>query len=226
MRNSIRIAVVAGLALGAASVSAHAQAKTFGIVAGVSISNWTGSDAAGGTIIDPDLGTATVSTSSLVGFTGGFFVNIPMGTSLAFEPELLYAGKGMKYDVSLTDPILGSFSGDVSVSMGYIEVPLLVRYNFQSTGGPYLLLGPDVGFNLSCSLSGGGDFQASGTDCGSDAATSVTFGGVGGLGFQRKNFGLEARYDFDFSNALQEVDGDQANVKNASWEILLRYQFK
>ncbi len=52
-------------------------------------------------------------------------------------------------------------------------------------------------------------------------ATSVTFGGIVGLGYQRGRVGLEGRYEFDFSDAFQ----DAGSVKNAAWEILLRYAF-
>jgi hypothetical protein len=225
MRKSFRIVMAASLILGAASVNAYAQAKTFGLVAGVGIASWTGSDAEGGTFVDPDLGTASVSKSSLVTFTGGFYADIPIGSSILFEPELLYAGKGVKYDVSVT-----GFSGSLNVSMGYIELPLLFRYNFKTSGGPYLLLGPDVAFSISCSGSGSGDFDASSSSCPSDFENSVTFGGVGGLGFQRQKFGLEVRYDFDFSDALKEIDTGagmvQPNIKNAAWQIMLSYQFK
>jgi hypothetical protein len=231
MTKILRISLLAGLALGATALTAEAQAaKTFGVVAGVGIASWTGSDAEGGSFIDPSLGAGSLSKSSLVGFTGGFYANIPVGTSLVFEPELLYAGKGVKYDASLTDPLLGTLSGAVNISMGYIEIPLLLRYNFQASGGPYLLLGPEVAFSISCSGSGSGDFGGSSTDCPSNFENSVTFGGVGGLGFQRQKFGLEVRYDFDFGNALQEIDTGlgmvQPNIKNAAWQILLRYQFK
>ncbi len=53
-------------------------------------------------------------------------------------------------------------------------------------------------------------------------ASSVTFGGVIGLGFQHEKFGLEGRYEFDFDDAFQGGD----NIKNAVWEILLRYSIK
>jgi len=42
-----------------------------------------------------------------------------------------------------------------------------------------------------------------------------------GLGFAHGPVGLEARYDFDFGSAFKD-----ASIKNAAWEILLRYQFK
>jgi len=92
-----------------------------------------------------------------------------------------------------------------------------------------------VAFNVSCKLSGSGDVASAldslpGKTCvdlGTLAgvpfdATSVTFGGVVGLGFQHEKFGLEGRYDFDFSHAFQGGD----NIKNGVWEVLLRYRFK
>lgn len=228
MRNVHRTSMLATLALGALAVTAQAQAKpkTFGIVAGVDFASFNGSDAD----LAPDF-----DKHSLTGFAGGFYVTIPVGTSVVIEPEALYVGKGSKY--SLTSGTGGS--GNLNWNLSYIEIPVLVRYNFQASGGPYFLAGPDVAFNLSCTLSGTGDVETALSELGvSDCvdigavlggagtdANSVTFGGVLGLGFQRDKFGLEARYEFDFSNAFKEADF-QSNVKNAVWEIFLRYQIK
>ena len=232
MRKLIQISALAALALGATAMTAQAQAKakTFGVVAGVDFATWTGSGSDGGYL---DIGGTgfTVNKGSLTGFMGGFYADIPIGTSLAFEPELLYAGKGVKYDVTASG---FAGTGTIDVGLDYISVPLLLRYNFQADGGPYGLLGPTVGFNIACNLgvSGSGDFSGSDSSIKGDdptvglAATGVTFGGVAGLGFQKGKIGLEARYDFDFVDAFDAVDGVSSGVKNAAWEILLRYQFK
>ena len=225
MRKLVRVATLAALALGATALTAQAQnAKQFGIVGGVDFSSFTGNGA--------DLTSIGLDKGSLTGFAGGFYAAIPIGTSIMLEPEALYVGKGAKYSISET-----GFSGDLNFNISYIEVPVLFRYNFQSDGGPYILAGPDVAFNISCSMSGTGDVDLGALDGESCVtvgtaidipfdANSVTFGGVVGLGFQRGKLGLEGRYDFDFSQAFKDIGGTSAEVKNAAWEILLRYQFK
>lgn len=225
MRTLIRTSTLAALALSAAALTAEAQGtKHVGIIGGVDFATFTGSDAAGGSFIDPGAGfTLTMDKKSLTGFLGGLFVTIPAGNSLLFEPEVLYAAKGAKYATTITDGV-DTFTGDLNFDLHYLTIPVLLRYEFQQDGGAYALAGPEVSFNLSCSVDGTGDFSAGGDlDCSDDLGveTNTTFGGVIGLGFRRGSVGLEGRYDFDFGSAFKD-----ASIKNAAWEILLRYQFK
>jgi len=196
MRKFFRISAVATLALMGTALTAQAQgAKQFGIVAGVGFASMSGSDLDG-----LDLGTRT-------GFVGGFYVSLPVASRISIEPEVLYAMKGMK---------INNF--DISLNNDYIEIPVLVKYNFNDKGGPYLLAGPAVGFSISCNEESG----SASISCSDDGlSTNTTFGGVLGLGFQKNRFGLEGRYDFDFGDAFSEI-----NAKNNVWEILARIMIK
>lgn len=218
MRKLSRSITLAAAALFAAAGALPAQsAVTYGVVAGIDFATFTGSDA--------DLSALGLDKGTLTGFLGGVFVDIPVGTSLVVEPQAIYVGKGATYSLNES-----GFSGDVTFDLEYIEIPALLRYNFRPSGGPYALVGPTVAFNISCSLSGSGDADLAKTDCADIGAiagvpfdaTSVTFGGVVGLGFQRGKLGFEGRYEWDFSEAYK----DAGAVKNSAWEILLRYQFK
>ncbi len=208
------MSVVAVLAVG----NLPAQSNIgLGVVAGIDFATFTGSDA--------NLSILGLDKGSLTGFLGGVFVTVPLGSSVVLEPEAVYVGKGTNYAINES-----GVSGDITFDLEYIEVPVLLRYNFQSDGGPYALAGAAVGFNISCTVSGSGDAALPSTDCvdlGTVAgvpfdATSVTFGGVVGLGYQRGKVGVEGRYEFDFSDAYK----DAGSIKNAAWEILLRYQFR
>lgn len=223
MRHFIRAGAMTALALGVFAAAGQAQqAKSFGLLAGVDFASFTGSDA--------NLSSVGFDKGSSTGFVGGMFADIPAGKSLIFEPEVLYVNKGATYSLNVSGA-----SGDLSFNLNYIEVPVLLRYNFKPAGGPYVLIGPDVAFNVACNVSGTGDVAPvvdglpgkTCVDLGTLAgvpfdAESVTFGGVLGLGFQHQKFGLEGRYEFDFSDAFQSGD----NIKNAVWEIMLRYTIK
>lgn len=195
-----------------------------GILGGVDFASFTGSDAAGGSLIDPGSGISiSMDKGSATNFLGGIFVQVSAGKSLWFEPELLYEGKGAKYATTVSDGVV-TLSGDLNFNLDYLSLPVLLRYDFQESGGPYGLIGPEVSFNLSCGVEGTGGLSGTGTlDCADDLGfeTNTTFGGVLGLGYQRQALGLEARYDFDFGSAFKDVD-----IKNAAWEILLRYRFR
>jgi hypothetical protein len=198
MRKAFRISALAAIALAATALTAQAQgAKQFGIVAGVDFASITGDDFDG--------------TSSKTGFVGGIYAAFPVAARVAIEPEVLYASKGTQ----------DSDDSSIKLNNDYIEIPVLVRYNFSDNGGAYVLAGPSVGFSISCELTDG----TVSLDCADDTLFGVdattTFGGVLGLGFQKNRFGLEGRYDFDFGNAFEDIDG-----KNAVWMILARIMIK
>ena len=200
MRKFLRISALATLALGATALTAQAQStKSFGLLAGVDFATINGND--------------FTDTGSLTGFVGGLYVGIPAGKSLVIEPEVLYAGKGATDNTSTTG---------LKLSSAYIEIPVLVRYNFKPEGGLFILAGPAVGFKASCNLKDDTD-SISCSDAGLDAQT--TFGGVVGLGFQKNRFGLEGRYDFDFGDAFKDPTGTSLDAKNAVWEVLVRVGF-
>jgi Outer membrane protein beta-barrel domain len=190
-----RVSGLAALTLVAFSATASAQSSMkFGALAGVDFTNLTGDSVSG--------------LSSKTGFAGGLYVAFPMGKSVMIEPELLYVNKGAKDN---------TVSPTQSLSINYIQIPVLVRYNFKADGGPFILLGPSVGFSTSCNFSNG----AASADCkGLGAEVKTTYSGIVGLGFQKGRFGLEGRYDYDFGDAFKDTA-----AKNTAWEILARIGF-
>lgn len=227
MRDIVRQSMIVALMACGLTATAQGQGqgqgnKSYGLLLGVDFATFNGADA--------NLSTVGFNKGTSTGFIGGVFADMPAGKSVSVEPEILYVNKGATYSLQAT-----GYSGDLGFNLDYIELPVLLRYNFKSDGGPYALIGPDVAFNVSCKVSGSGDVAPAldslpGTTCvdlGTVAgvpfdATSVTFGGVVGLGYQHLKFGLEGRYEFDFSDAFQGGD----NIKNGVWEVLLRYRLK
>jgi len=206
MRKFLRISALTALAAGALVVTAQAQEKTAGLVAGVGISNMSGDDLSDG-------------TKSRVGFTGGLFVAIPVGGgNVAIEPEVLYSSKGAKYDNA-------DFTG--SYVFDYIEVPVLFKWVAQPGGkGLYIMAGPAVNFNISCKDKGtdnvfNEDYDEKCSDYGASANTVIS--GVVGLGYTTGRVGIEGRYDFDFGDALKDDATDtNYDAKNKVWQILVR----
>lgn len=192
MKRLIRISALAALALASSVLTANAQEKTFGLVAGVDFASMSGDD--------------VNDTGSKTGFAGGLYATLPVGRAIAIEPEVLYVNKGFSDNGS-----------SLKLSNDYIEIPVLVRYNFSEAGGAYFLAGPAVGFSIACKLHDDVDS----VDCsGVDVETKTTFGGVLGLGYQKGRFGLEARYDFDFGDAFKDV-----SAKNTAFLALARISF-
>jgi len=211
MRKLFRISALAALALGAMAMTAQAQGKTMGLVAGVDFSTMTGDWSSEG-------------NSSRTGFMGGFFVALPVGGgNIAIEPELLYSMKGEKYDNTL-------YSG--TEKHDYIEIPVLFKWSAKPSGqGVYLLAGPAINFSVACEDSGTDkETNTSYTEkCSDYSEVSVKspISGVLGLGFSNGRFGIEGRYDFDLTDAISVDTGDPdlgtISGKNQVWAILLRF---
>lgn len=108
------------------AVAANAQ-TSFGIKAGMNISNLRGDDVAGGDV------------KSQIGANGGLYAHIPAGTNFAIQPELLYSIEGAK-----------AKNSDLQTELNYVNVPVMFQY--VNPSGFYAELGPQVGFLTSAKL--------------------------------------------------------------------------
>jgi hypothetical protein len=72
------------------------------------------------------------AVGSRLGFVGGAFLGLPLGTSLTLQPEILYSQKGGKYNGN-------------PYQLDYWEIPILLDVNLVGPLG--LLLGPSFDFN-------------------------------------------------------------------------------
>lgn len=191
------------------SVTSNAQEKSsssgssFGVKAGINIANLKES---GGGI--------SVSYSSLIGLTGGFYLKENISKSFAIQPELLYSTLGAK------------FQGDKLV-FGYLEVPVLAKYTFTGTGFA-IHAGPQIGFKLNAK-----DKYQGASNSISDQLKSTDFAGVLGADYTLPmGLGLCARYQFGLTNIAKDNGsagvGSSSTVpttlKNNAFTITLSYR--
>lgn len=190
-----RCSTLAGLALIATAMTAttaSAQRKAdVGFLGGAAFTTLVG------------LGDSAAAAQSSTGFAGGVFVGIPVAKSLMIEPEVLYINKGA-----------GSEDSDLSLNLNYIEIPVLLRYEFKEDGGPFAYVGPYVGFVAECSTSADTLSFPCADD---DIETSTDFGGTIGVGFRKEAWGFDIRYDYGFTDAIKDEKG-----KNSALMVLLR----
>lgn len=210
MRKFFRITALAALALGVTALTAQAQ-KQMGLVAGVAMSTMSGDFSSDG-------------NSTRTGFVGGLVVGFPIGSgNLAIEPGVLYSMKGESYD---------NVDYDGTFAMDYIEVPILLKWSSKPAGaGIYLLAGPSINFNISCSDSGTDKSDDSSYDeqCSdySEVDTPTVISGVVGIGYSTGRIGIEGRYDFDLGDAISttyDLGGGSTTIgaKNNVIQIMLR----
>ncbi len=190
-RRSLAVTGLAFTVLAATATSAAAQQQTeAGFLGGASFSTLTGLD-------------DSVSVRSSTGLGLGFYVAVPVAKSVKVEPEILYVNKGAGFE-----------DDGFTLNLNYIEIPVLLRYQFTENGGPFAYVGPYIGFNVTCNTS----VDTVSVTCKDQSVeANTTFGGTIGVGFQRGAWGFDARYDFGFSNAIKDENG-----KNSALMILLR----
>lgn len=108
--------------VGAIALFGAMNAQSFGLKAGMNISNVSG---------DGD-------AKSKVGFNAGVFMNAPIAANFSIQPEVLYNSKGAKLDYD---------NFDINFNLDYISVPVMFQYN--ATPKFYLEAGPEFSFLIS-----------------------------------------------------------------------------
>lgn len=118
-------------------VAVPASAATpikFGLKAGLSVSNvrWTDDDGAEKSLLQP---------------TFGGFILVPLGSTLALQPEVNYLVHGESW---------GSGADKVVEKFTYLQIPILIRARLMKEGKfvPVVLAGPAVSFLMSASETG------------------------------------------------------------------------
>lgn len=145
---------------------------------------------------------------------GGFggFLTLRLTERIAIQPEVLYMMKGTEYD-----------DEDLSLKLGYVEVPVLARVALASAHGgiePHILVGPAVSLNTTCKWEGRENNIKVEIDCAEfDDARSVDFGIVFGGGFAIPtgafSIVLDGRYNLGLSSVFEDVD-----IKNSTFSAM------
>lgn len=81
------------------------------------------------------------STDAKTGVAGGIFLQIPLGTVLGLQPEVLYSEKGFK-----GKQVMQGKDYKFTRTMGYLDVPLLLQ--IKPAEWFYLVLGPQYSLLL------------------------------------------------------------------------------
>ncbi|MGH7592726.1 MAG: outer membrane beta-barrel protein [Gemmatimonadales bacterium] len=158
--------LVAALAV-APMGQAGAQSISFGVMAGGSLSTFTGDFA--------------TDVKQYAGFIGGAFVHIGLA-GFAAQPGIYYTTKGVKSD---------QFYGTAKQqTLDYIQIPLVVRLTI---GPVYVGGGPAIGFKIGCKLGSPGTTGNCGSFTRPDPkSTEISGIGEAGLSFGKVSLGVRA----------------------------------
>lgn len=187
--------VILGFAFIAAVASVKAQdaasGPTFGVKAGANFAN-----------LKFTSGDEDESGDMKVGVHAGGFVNVPIGETFAFQPELLFSMEGAKEEES---------GVEAKVSLNYINVPLLLQY---TSSGFFAETGPQIGFLMSAKSKAEFQGQEEEEDI-KDNLKSTAFSWAVGLGYKTQSgFGFGARYNLGLSNIADTESGDDSKIKS------------
>ncbi len=186
-----------GFSQGAGPKQVPVPPMQFGILGGVNLFTFGGSDASG--------------AKSRTSFFGGASLTVPLSAQLYVQPEVLYSGEGGSFDSAGTT---------VEIKLAYLRVPVLLGVNLTPAArtGVRVFAGPVVGLKLSCDVSvTSGGVTVSGS-CGSGTVKSTDFGVTGGAGLTfhmpRFNINVGGRYTLGLANVVES-----ATVKNRGFSI-------
>lgn len=205
------------LLLLALPLAASAQ-PVFGVKAGLNVSNFYGFDEA-------DLEGQDRSPS--LGLMAGVTAQLPVSSSFAVQPEVLFSQKGFE----LSSQADAQEEINISYNVDYIEVPLLAR--FALPVGPFadagVLIGPAVAFKVNEDFDVEIDGEElTGTDLedfldlnDEDVFESFDAGAVVGAEYGSGPFAVEARYTYGLLNINRNVedDPDTPTIRNGVFSI-------
>jgi len=143
------------------------------------------------------------------GLAVGGFVEVGINDMLAFQPEFLFSMKGAKAE---------EFGETAKFNINVVEIPLLLRANFQTSGQatPFIVVGPGVSFKTSAKIKVEGQ-----PDEDIDDIKSTDFGVIFGGGVAVGRATIEARYDL----GLSDLDDSDGKAKSRTFSVLVGYGF-
>lgn len=190
----VMLYLVAGPGSRAGAQSANPNAR-IGVMGGVNLAKFS--------VEDPD----DADLSNRVGLLAGLSYARPRPGSFGFEMDLLFSAKGAK-SVDGSD--------ELTFKLNYLEVPVLLRYDFATTGGvrPHLAAGPSLALRTGCSAEGSSGGVSASVDCDAlEEELDVKFKSVdvgatvgGGLDFAvgRNTFTVGARYTLGLVSIVED----------------------
>lgn len=168
----------------------------FGIRGGVIIAKQTFED-----------GNLDDNASSKFGADIAAILNIPIGNGFfMFQPELHWLQKGSQIeDISGGDDITNTFN--------YLELPLLLRFNFGGEAKIFAIGGPSIGYLLNTN-----------DDLDRDDFNDTEWGVHLGVGIGFGALEVDVRYLAGLSD-ISAADGDLSDVKNSAFGAGLTLKF-
>lgn len=153
-------------------------------------------------------GDDTDDIDSKLGYNVGLLGHIHLSERFGLQPEIVYSTQGAKANDG---------SGDVKISLDYINVPVLFQYMYDN--GFRIQAGPQVGFLTSAKAKADGitiDLD--------DSFDTIDFGVSVGASYvdPSSGFGVDARYNLGLNNINED---DSSKNYNRGFQVGIFYLF-
>lgn len=152
-------------------------------------------------------------------FSGGIYFMYQFSNLFAIQPEANYTMKGATLDVS---------DADITFSLNYIEVPLLLKLIIPVEGSdinPSIFAGPSISFNTTAKVTVEANGESMEEDLEDVESTDLSLVFGGGIGFMidKNEIGFDVRYILGLSSLDDSPNPD--DVKNTVIAINIYYGF-
>jgi hypothetical protein len=144
-----------------------------------------------------------------MGLVVGLFGVVPVNSTLAFQPEVLFSQQGAKVEE-------GSDEG--KIKLDFLQVPLLARVKLGSNSPAHLLVGPSFGFRTKAEVESNGE-----TEDIKDEVESMDVGLVTGVAVNAGPAVVDARYTWGLRNLDKSVDPGKVKNRVFSFSVGLRF---
>jgi hypothetical protein len=150
----------------------------------------------------------SIDTSSALGLHAGAFLKLATDSPLIIQPELLYTQKGTQANVS-----------DV-VTIDYIALPILIKYNIQLPQISQVLIQPFIAPELAYAVSASSTYNPDFYDSINKLNSGFNFGAD--LVYT-DNYMLGLRYFLGMSEL--EKGAKREPISNSCWSVSIGYNF-
>jgi hypothetical protein len=150
-------------------------------------------------------GGLTVEPKSKFGLDLAVVADIPLGDVVSIGPELHWLQKGYVIE-DIGGPI-----EDLSATFNYLELPLLIKFNFGETAKFFVMGGPSVGYLLSGKIDNNGTEE----DPDWDFINRLELGAHLGAGIGLGPIVIDVRYLLGISNLSKDIP--DAEVHNTGF---------
>lgn len=161
-------------------------------------------------------GNFTVEPKSKFGLDLAVLADFPLGEVISISPEFHWLQKGYKIE-----DFNGPLFDDAVATLNYLELPVLVRFNFGEEARFFVMAGPSIGYLLSEHTE---DENGDEIDIDLNDYNRIDYGAHLGAGIGLGPLVFDVRYFLGLSNYAKDLPED-AEIRNTGFGVGVSLMF-